>query len=338
MPTIEFTLAAVPIRLTSNSSELTDLLATYFRYYQPRLVNEAQTDKQSTNPLILKLDFCDVLPARQTLLTPNAALFSHTGVIQLWHDAEVFFFEMGAAAFFVEPEVSRATGYLTPAALAYPRIVANTYTMLALMLLLRARSVYHLHAAAVLTPGGKLCVIPAAPRAGKTTLATALGLAGWQPVSDDSLLLEAGDAPSNLMPLRKEFHLDEQLLVRWPDLARAEVRQRYLGRACVEALEYFGTVVLAERQYTQIDYVIVPQISGELHSRLELLSPSEALLRLAEQSMFLQLWRDHTARHFAALVALMQSAQAYQLWCGTDVLEDPHAAAAVLQTLDKLGE
>src|SRR5205085_7817702 len=151
-----------------------------------------------------------------------------------------------------------------------------------------------LHAAAVFTPGGKLCIIPAAPRAGKTTLATALGLAGWQPVSDDSLLLEASHAQPSLTPLRKEFHLDEQLLVRWSDLARAGVSQRYLGRACVEALEYFGTVELAERRYPRIDYVIVPQVSGATHSRLEPLPPGEALLKLAEQSMFLQLWREHT--------------------------------------------
>src|SRR6185503_18871406 len=108
MPTIEFTLAAVPIRLTSKSSELTDLLAAYFRYYQPRPSDEARAAQQSTDPLNLTLDFCDTLPARQTLLTPNATLFSQTGVIQLWRDDKLFFFEMDAAAFFVEPELGRA--------------------------------------------------------------------------------------------------------------------------------------------------------------------------------------------------------------------------------------
>jgi hypothetical protein len=49
--------------------------------------------------------------------------------------------------------------------------------------------------------------------------------------------------------------------------------------------------------------------------------------------MFLQLWRDHTARHFNALATFVQSAQAYQLWCGTDMLDDPRAAAAELQKL-----
>jgi hypothetical protein len=308
---------------------LIDLLAAYFRYYQPQPVDETPTAVS----LNVSLNFCEALPVRETLLAPPVTLFSHTDVIRLWRADESFFFEMGVAAFLVEPTVGRATGYLTRAALAYPRIVANTYTLLALFLLLRARNVYHLHAAAVLTPGGKLCVVPAAPRAGKTTLATALGLAGWQPVSDDSLLVNAADTPPSLTPLRKEFHLDEQLLARWPSLARAEVRQRYLGRACVEALEYFGTVELALRRYGQIDYVIVPQISGEPSSRLEALPVSEALLKLAEQSMYLQLWRDHTARHFAALAALMQSAQTYQLWCGNDVLEDPRAAAIVLQNL-----
>src|SRR5262245_16067629 len=102
MPTLEFTLAAVPLRLTSNSPELIELLATYFRYYQPNPTVEAQSSDQETVPLNMTLDLCAALPARETLLGPHATLFSHTGVIQLWRAAQTnqlaearerFFFE-----------------------------------------------------------------------------------------------------------------------------------------------------------------------------------------------------------------------------------------------------
>ncbi|MBI1764412.1 MAG: hypothetical protein HYR56_23545 [Acidobacteria bacterium] len=310
-----------------------DLLADYFRYYQP----ESKTTSAATPALQLTLEFCETLPGRESLLPDKARLFSHTGALRLWHtavteggEASQFYFDAGVAAFHLDTAAGCGTGYITPAALEIPRILANTYTLFPLLLLLRARGVYHLHAAAVLSPAGQLCLFPGSPRAGKTTLTTALGLAGWQPLADDSLLLDTQGGALRCWPLRKEFHVDEQLLARWPQLAAASVRHRYLGRACVGALEFFGTEELAQQPFAKVAAIVLPQITELAHSRLESVPASAALLKLAEQSVYLQLWRAHTARQFAGLAQLMQNARAFRFHSGRDLWQEPQVAAAVL--------
>lgn len=337
MPAIEFTLAEIPVQLNSISTVLTDLLADYFHHYQPRICPTLI----SANPnqaVRLTLELCEALPARESLLSGAARLFSHTGVIRLWHnlnegqaESSQFYFDAGVAAFHLDTSAGCGTGYITSAALEMPRVLANTYTLFPLLLLLRARGVYHLHAAAVRSPDGQLCLFPGTPRAGKTTLITALGLAGWQPLADDSLLLDMQGGAVRCWPLRKEFHLDEQLLAQWPQLAAAPVRHRYGARVCVEALEFFGTQELAQQSFTKVDAVVLPQISEAAQSGLETLPASAALLKLAEQSVYLQLWREHTARQFEGLAQLMRTARTLRFHSGHDVLRQPQTAAAILQ-------
>ena len=336
MPAIEFTLAEIPVQLSSSATVLTDLLADYFHHYQPS-VSPTPVRVHSNQAVQLTLELCETLPARESLLSSAARLFSHTGVIRLWHapkqheaESSQFYFDAGLAAFHLDTSTGRGSGYITAAALEIPRVLANTYTLFPLLLLLRARGVYHLHAAAVRSPGGQLWLFPGAPRAGKTTLTTALGLAGWQPLADDSLLLDRQGATVHCWPLRKEFHLDEQLLTHWTPLA-ASVRHRYLGRACIEALEFFGARNLAQQSFAQVDAVVLPQISEAAQSSLESLPASAALLKLAEQSVYLQLWRAHTARQFEGLAQLMRTARTLRFHSGRDVLQQPQAAAAILQ-------
>lgn len=337
MPAIEFTLAGIPLQLASSSAALTDLLADYFHHYQPP-VSPTPASSGSSQTIQLTLDVCVALPARESLLSGAAQLFAHTGALRLWQqpqqneaEASQFYFDAGLAAFYLDTATGQGRGYVTPAALESPRILANTYLLFALLLLLRARGVYHLHAAAVRSPDGQLWLFPGAPRAGKTTLTTALGLAGWQPLADDSLLLEIQGATIRCWPLRKEFHLDEQLLTHWPQLAAARVRHRYHGRACVEALEFFGTQELAQQPFAQVAAVVLPQISAAPNSSVEPLPASAALLKLAEQSVYLQLWRAHTARHFDGLARLTQTARTLCFHSGGDVLRAPQAAAEILR-------
>jgi hypothetical protein len=337
MPAIEFTLAEIPVQLSSTSTVLTDLLADYFHHYQPR-VCPTLVSRNPNQAVQLTLELGEALPARESLLSGAARLFSHTGVIRLWHDlnegqaeSSQFYFDAGVAAFHLDISAGLGTGYITPAALEIPRVLANTYTLFPLLLLLRARGVYHLHAAAVQTPDGQFCLLPGAPRAGKTTLTVALGLAGWQPLADDSLLLDMQGGAVRCWPLRKDFHLDEQLLSHWPQLAAAPVRHRYGNRACVEALEFFGTQELAQRPFAKVDAVVLPQISEAVQSSLETLPASAALLKLAQQSVYLQLWREHTARQFDGLAQLMRTARTMRFHSGRDVLQQPQATAAILQ-------
>lgn len=240
------------------------------------------------------------------------------------------YFYVGVAAFRVEVESGKIVGLVTPEAMEYPHILANTYALFALLLMLRSRSLYHLHAAAIVSPMDELWLICGAQRAGKTTLTTALGLAGWRPVSDDSLLVGRDETSVFLTPLKKYFHVGDELFLRWPKLNEAKKHHQYLDRTCIGGLEFFGTVALAETRFRKIDHIVLPQIVNEPSSRLEPIPCSEALLRLAEQSMFFQLWRDHTASQWQWLNELAANAQCHRLFSAADLLADPNQAAEVL--------
>lgn len=355
MPAITLAICGNQISISARSPRLTRLFADYFRYYSPHTISTTDPPqllpaKSAFQPDIkIELRMRNALPPREVLIPPAAELFSQTGVLSMWIQKRVgqessvirnpqsatsedrFYFHMGVAAFRVDVEAGKIVGLVTPEAMEYPHILANTYALFALLLALRSRRLYHLHAAAIVSPTKELWLVCGAQRAGKTTLTTALGLAGWQPVSDDSLLVGCDEASAFLTPLKKYFHVGDQLFDRWPKLNEATKHHQYLDRTCIGGLEFFGARELAEARFRKIDHIVLPQIVNEPFSRLEPIPRSEALLRLAEQSMFFQLWRDHTASQWQWLNQLAENAKCYRLFSAADLLTDPHIATQILK-------
>lgn len=340
MPALTLAICGNQISISARAPRLIRLFADYFRYYDPQIFTSDAAPAlwaDHDSALKIELKMRDRLPPRQVLIPPSASLFSQTGVVSLWREdgsavGERFFFDMGVAAFRVDIGQGTATGLVTPQSLEYPHILANTYALFALLLLLRSHKVYHLHAAAIVSPRNELWIVCGAQRAGKTTLTTALGLAGWRPVSDDSLLLGRDQNSAWLTPLRKYFHLGDELLHRWEGLAGIKQHHQYLDRTCTGGLEFFKTLGLAQTTFRRIDHIVLPQIIHEPISRIEPLHRSETLLRLAEQSMFFQLWRDRTAEQWQVMNELTASARSHRLFSAADVLADPQIAARVLQS------
>ncbi len=350
MPALTLAICGCPVLISARSPRLIRLFADYFRYYEPRTFHSteslptlAASSADSRLTLKIELKMRDNLPSREILIPPSAELFSQTGVVSMWverlteqqesaieQSRERFYFYLGVAAFRVDIERGEVIGLVSPQAMEYPHILANTYALFALLLMLRTRSLYHLHAAAIVSPKDELWLICGSQRAGKTTLTTALGLAGWRPVSDDSLLVGKDDESAWLTPLKKYFHIADELLNRWPSLAGITRHHQYLDRTCVGGLEFFKTRELAETRFRKIDHIVLPQIVNEGSSSVEALSPSQALLRLAEQSMYFQLWRDHTAKQWQWLNELAANARCHRLLSAADFLDDPQTAARVL--------
>ncbi|HZS04503.1 MAG TPA: hypothetical protein VFD58_06675 [Blastocatellia bacterium] len=329
----------MPVCITAQSPALLKVFSEYFSYYHPHLTGDNSPYslvEPDGEPVTLDLQTEQALPPPEELLPPDAELLSRVGIVRLWrtpgrdHQAERFYFHTPATCFIVTSAASRAEGIITPQALQTPHLLANTWALSALLLLLRSRRIYHLHAAAAISPDGKLFLFCGEQRAGKTTLATALGIAGWNPVSDDSLLIHSAPPGARLSALRKAFHLSNEILSAWPQLAGVERQERDPDRSTVAGLELFGTAALAESSFTAIDRIILPHVTGEAASRLEKISPGEAILRLAEQSMLFQLWTEHTKRQMSLLTRLAGGAPCYRLLAGTDILADPHRAAEAL--------
>lgn len=333
MNAISFEPGSVPVIITSPAASLAEIFRAYFRYYHP---HQGAPVSPARNAVHLSLSEVTMLPPLEQMIPVDAELISQGGIIQLWRQTESqrhperFYLRTPVAAFHITPDEGSAEGLITPEALATPHLLTNTWALFALLLLLRARGLYHLHAATVLSPEGKLYLICGRQHSGKSTLTTALGLAGWQPVSDDSMLVYSDGSGACLAALRKQFHLSHELLTRWPELSAIIAQPRDSDRACVAGLEFFGTVKLAESVFRKIDYVILPEITGEPVSRTEPVATSDALLRLAEQSIYFPIWPEHTRQQMTLLTKLAGEASCLRLLAGADMLADPLTAARIL--------
>jgi hypothetical protein len=324
MPAFQIELANQTVVFRADEAALLAHYAEYFRYYQP--TGGAGYYLAPSSPLTLVLQF---VPS--PIYPPaTAEPITQTGIVSLWRQDTTWWLQAADTTFVIEPEQGCTTGFIGAEALSMPPILTNTYSLLALLLLLRWRGVYHLHAAAVRAPAGKFYWLAGAQSSGKTTLVTALGLAGWQPLADDSLLIYRQNEQAVWQPLRKAFHLSNQALTQWSArLTGLAVQPRYLDRRSIAALEFFQTQTLAEQPRTQVDGWLFPTITDAPHTRLKPLTHSEALQRLAAQCTYFPLWRAHTERQFQALTHWARHVSCYEVLAGQDVLLEPERLSAL---------
>lgn len=329
--TFSFEISQIPVQLTLDSSILFDLYRDYFRYYRP--VVSASPDTH--NRLAFRLKLKSPLPSVEPIIPSGAELLSKIGVIEFWrariHRRQYFFFKTNVTLFRVNPEQGRVVGWIFEEALKSPNLLANTYTFAALLLLLRWRGIYHLHTAASISPQKNLLLICGAQRAGKSTLATALGISGWHTISDDGVLLQSDEqGRARWQAFKRDFHLAAELLTGWESLRNIKSRHNYYDRACLDGLDLFDAKNLADGYFSQIDRVVFPSITNLPESRLEPISPSEAIRLLITQSMFFPLWPEHTQRQLQMLTSLLKPTRFYRLQAGTDLWKNPLIAGRLL--------
>lgn len=328
MSVFAFEICGLPILLATASQSLLAIYADYFRYY-------CAAASPNTPSLKISLKLLPALPAPETLRPATAEFLAASGPVSFWRGQargrEQFFFQTNLTCFRVEPARGRAIGLISAAALNSPHILANTYTFIVLLLLLRAQGRYHLHTAAVVSPAEVLHLICGAQRAGKSTLTAALGVAGWQAIADDGILLQAtAQGQVEAYAFRRDFHLAAELLRNWPELRAAVSRHNYFDRACIDGLAFFQTERLAQLPFSHGPRVIFPHLTGEPESWLEPLPPGEAMQRLIEQSQFFPLWPTHTQEQMRLLAVLVKNATFLRLHAGTDLWHNPHFAATLL--------
>lgn len=329
MHTLNFHISAIPLSLRTHAESLFAIYQNYFRYYQTSTIPCPQS------PQLLRLKLIAELPEQSSCLPPSAKLLSQIGELEFW-EAErrghtQYFLRTNVTLFRIEPMRGKIVGLIAKDALSFPNLLANTYTFTAILLLLRWHARYHLHTAAIISPRENLYLICGAQRAGKTTLTTALGVSGWQAISDDGVLVQADENGSaRVQAFKRDFHIAAELLQKWEALRSTSSLHNYFDRACINGLELFGAKDLANEFFTKVDYVIFPQIADSPQSSLAPLAPSEALHRLIGQSMFFPLWTEHTRQQMSWLTQLVKSAKFFQLQAGTDIWENPLRAAKIL--------
>ena len=224
----------------------------------------------------------------------------------------------------------RVVGLVDPGAATTPLLqhaMAQVPALFALAAALRARGVFHLHAACLVLPGERTVLVPALAGSGKSTLAAALVAGGAEYLGDDTVFATRREGAVRLLALPREFHLA-------PASARAvgvEDRleaghQTLAGKRRLDAEGAFPGRFRWDAPAPA--FILLPHITGEAETRLTPGGPAEALGTLLESSALVATrGLPGGESHLPLLGALADEARIWDAALGLDLLADGRAVA-----------
>lgn len=217
------------------------------------------------------------------------------------------------------------------ASLAEPfRFYAVTVTM-AVLLALRSRGFFHMHAGAARDADGRTWIVPGESGAGKSTLSLALFASGAEWLSDDAVLLRTVGDEVEVWGWTRMLQVTEATAAAHPTLRpfctpcpkgsrrdwRIDPRRAFPARGLQSARAPF--------------VLVFPSVGEGGPSRLVPLSRAEAFGRAMHAAAWVAT-DAHPEREaqLAALAGLVDRARAFELVGGPEWLVDPLAALATL--------
>ena len=198
---------------------------------------------------------------------------------------------------------------------------------LSLLILLRHRDRYMVHAAA-LVRGEAGYLLVGKSHSGKSTLAFSLVRQGWGYLSDDMVLLCLEEGRIEAMPLGRDFRLTPESVRLFPELDVSQTTGPGgdgKWHIDVEALypSQFAACCIPR-------VLLFPEIMRRDESELLPLGRTEALLHLISQTTFVSPASHLAARQLDVLKRLVNQAHAYRLLAGQDLRSDPTLFAKLL--------
>lgn len=204
-------------------------------------------------------------------------LFFH-GVVRCHADGQDLLVSDGASV----ARVVRGDGHIdvlvAEESLADGHRFAHVFLLIAVVLALRWRGLFHLHAGALVTPRGEGVLVAAGAGSGKSTLTVALIEQGCAYLGDDAVLLRGGPEGASVLAFPRPFHLTPASAAPFPHVSarlgtalpcgpkqRLDARQVWPGRERAE----MGSPKL----------ILLPTITGEATTTAEPVPAAEALRR-----------------------------------------------------------
>jgi hypothetical protein len=245
-------------------------------------------------------------------------------------DGRTYFFEVDGSTVRVASgspalvEVWIGSGGESGDAGASARLVFN-----ASMTAMRRCGLYELHAAGAVEPetgAGVLFVGPSG--SGKSTTATQLAAAGWQYLSDDTLLLCDAGGSVEARALRRVFAVSRPAAATRALAGREELLSAP-AHFDPHKLRFEPEAVFPGgfRESCAPRLVFFPTLTREPESHTRRLSQAEAMARLIRMCPWAGYDRPSARAHLGTLARLARQAEAHELRAGTDLLGDPARAS-----------
>ena len=187
----------------------------------------------------------------------------------------------------------------------------------------RRSGIFEIHSAAVIPPQSNSAIMIAGTSgSGKSTLTTQLASSGWDYLSDDILLLTAGEE-LQLHGFRRFFALTNETL----------------GAAGLTALKNSGVTNSKQRIIPQDHFsrppieratpgaIVFPTITGQGESQIKALSPAQTMSRVLRLCPWASYDKGTSVEHLRVLGCLANNLNGFDLLAGTDILNDSHLTA-----------
>jgi len=274
----------------------------------------------TTKPLRVELHSSPT-PVYATLAPEWSPTFCH-GLVQGYSRDGAHVLSDGESQLEVFPRSGRMSGAIFER--AQPDLFAGMQHI-ALSLLLRERGIFDLHAATACSDQ-RAWVILGDSGAGKTTLLLSLMELGCDFLGDDRLLFRTRSERTELLAYPRAFHASQaalQIVGKSPAQTGAKA---VAGKYAIEPLEHWPQRF--RRSYLGPLDLILPQIEDRALTSVERATPAEAFGKLLSSSATVAVEAiDRRAEQMQALKALADSADAYDVRLGRDLLTQPSATA-----------
>lgn len=310
-----FGIGGVPVRIEAAPSALAKRVMDWLARAFP-IAREARSPRAPIRLRVVAGESKEGPPARARELAASAAW-------RVLRDDRRVFLLFPQARCTLDLAAGRADLLLAEGWWREPLKLQQDPWLLTLAWLLRERGRYTLHASAAVR-GDQGLLIAGDSGSGKSSTALSLIHTGWDWLADDMVLLEPG-VPPRLHALARGFAFHPTLAERLPDLAGEAVAEKRF--ADVETL-FRGRQVAA----CGAAALLFPRVADADRSRLEPLSPAEALIALlpASGGILVGGTPGRSRAHLMVLRDLVAGAPAYRLHAGRDIFGDGAALEALL--------
>jgi hypothetical protein len=254
-----------------------------------------------------------------------------------FEQGEDFYLTDGASLLHLRPSRGWAEAQLAPAFREKPAIVQRQFWAFGVLKLLRARGLYSLHAAGLVSRNGVGLLLVGNSGCGKSTLTIGLVRQGWSYLSDDAVLLRLQPEGVEALGLRKHCYVNANAAEAYADLpVGEEVPDSARGRrrrVCIEAA--FPNRVLSS-YLPQV--LLFPRIVPHPSSALVPVERRSALGHLLAQSGPKLFDRGTMPEHLKVLTRLVQQTSSYELRAGLDLYHDPLRLVRLLREVEGEGQ
>ena len=302
--------------------EIARSIERYLRYLAPGLAH--------LGPDALRLELRVVVPEEVPAVSRGAnAIGQRDRYTVARRGQEVIYHLEREACVSVDAERGRAV--LWTARVAHEQLDAVPgLVSIAILEVAARRGFFGLHAGAV-TREGTGYLLPGASGAGKSSLCLTLVRAGFRYLTDDFVLLTAGDGALRCVPFFHTFNLDVAWAERFPELSFiGDLRPLPHGKRMLDPERCYPG---SHAEHARPGILLFPAIAEAPESAVRPLSRREAFGRLLPQSR-LSADPDVARAHLQILERLVYDAAAFELLHGGDFLRAPEAT--LLRLLERV--